>query len=75
MLPAFAAAFLGAAAFKPGTFNVAGSVLAIFTLATGVTGLQLAGAPYWIDQVFNGTALILAVTLTRYLRGETINPV
>jgi len=75
MLPAFAASFLGAAAFKPGTFNVAGSVLAIFMLATGITGLQLAGVPYWIDQVFNGTALIVAVALTRYLRGESINPV
>lgn len=75
MLPAFAAVFLGAAAFKPGTFNVAGTVLAIFTLATGVTGMQLAGAPYWIDQVFNGVALILAVSLVRYLRGEEISPV
>lgn len=75
MLPAFASAFLGAAAFKLGTFNVAGTVLAVFTLATGVSGLQLAGAPYWIDQIFNGVALILAISMIRRLRGKEISPI
>lgn len=72
LLPGFAAAFLGAAAIKPGTFNVAGTIVAVFTLATGVTGLQLMGAPFWLEPIFNGVALIVAVGLTRYLRREAL---
>lgn len=70
MLPAFASAFLGAAAIKPGAFNVLGTVVAIFTVATGVAGLQLMGAAFWVDPVFNGSALIIAVAVTRYLRRQ-----
>jgi ribose transport system permease protein len=72
LLPAFAAAMLGAAAIKPGVYNVAGTIVAIFTLAVGVTGLQLLGAPFWIDGMFNGFALVIAVGLTRYLQREAL---
>ena len=40
LLPAFAAAFLGSTQLKPGRFNVWGTVLAVYVLATGVQGLQ-----------------------------------
>jgi len=70
LMPALTAAFLGAAAIRPGAYNVLGTVIAIFLISVGVTGLQLMGAPYWIDQIFNGAALILAAALTRYLRRE-----
>jgi ribose transport system permease protein len=43
--------------------NVLGTLIAIFLLATGVKGLQLAGAPDYISQLFNGAALIVAVAL------------
>jgi ribose transport system permease protein len=72
LLPGFTACFLSAAAFKPGVYNVAGVIVSIFVLATGVTGLQYIGAPFYIDFIFNGTALIAAVALTRYLRGESV---
>jgi ribose transport system permease protein len=72
LLPAFAAAYLGAAAIKPGTFNVLGTLIAVFTLGTGVTGLQLMGAPFYITPLFNGAALILAVSVTRYLQRESL---
>ncbi|MDW5595795.1 ABC transporter permease [Conexibacter stalactiti] len=64
LLPAFAAAFLGTTQIKPGKFNVWGTLLAIFLLATGVKGLQLAGAADWVTDLFNGLALILAVGLS-----------
>ncbi|ROO86686.1 monosaccharide ABC transporter membrane protein (CUT2 family) [Actinocorallia herbida] len=64
LLPAFAAAFLGTTQIKPGKFNVVGTLLAIFLLATGVKGLQLAGTPDWITDLFNGLALIIAVGLS-----------
>lgn len=64
LLPAFAAAFLGSTQIKPGRFNVWGTVLAVYVLATGVKGLQLAGAPFWLPDLFNGVALLLAVGLS-----------
>jgi ribose transport system permease protein len=63
LLPAFAAAFLGATQFKEGNVNVIGTVVAVYVLATGVQGLELAGAPFWVDGLFNGVALIIAVSL------------
>jgi ribose transport system permease protein len=41
-------------------------VVAIYVLATGVKGLQLAGAPVWIPDLFNGLALLLAVGMAKY---------
>lgn len=66
LLPAFSAAFLGSTQFSRGRFNVWGTVVAVYVLATGVKGLQLAGAPIWIPDLFNGAALLLAVGLAKY---------
>ena len=66
LLPAFSAAFLGSTQFRGGRFNVWGTIVAVIVLATGVKGLQLAGAPIWIPDLFNGAALLLAVGLARY---------
>jgi ribose transport system permease protein len=63
LLPAFAGAFLGATQIKPGRANVLGTLLAVYLLATGVKGLQLAGAQVWVNDLFNGVALILAVAM------------
>ena len=63
LLPAFSAVFLGSTQIKPGRVNVIGTLIAIYLLATGVKGLQLAGAPVYVDDLFNGAALIIAVAL------------
>jgi len=63
LLPAFAAAFLGSTQLRPGRFNVWGTVLSIFVLATGVEGLQLLSGQEWLSDMFNGVALIAAVGL------------
>lgn len=68
LLPAFSAAFLGSTQFRGGRFNVLGTLVAVIVLATGVQGLQLAGAPVWIPNVFDGAALILAVALAKHER-------
>jgi ribose transport system permease protein len=72
LLPVFAAVFLGATAIQPGVFNVWGTILAVITLQVGVTGLALLGSPFWIEPIFTGVALILAVTSARLLRGEAL---
>jgi len=66
LLPAFAAAFLGSTQIIPGRMNVWGTVLAVYLLAVGVKGLQLAGAEPWVDKLFNGTALLIAVSVSVY---------
>lgn len=63
LLPAFAACFLGATQFKPGRFNIWGTLLAVYLLATGVKGLVFMGADFWVPELFNGAALIIAVAL------------
>lgn len=66
LLPAFAAAFLGATQFKR-RFNVWGALLAVFVLQSGVKGLQLAGVgSAWIESLFFGIALIVAVGLSSF---------
>ena len=57
---------------KIGTFNIIGTILAVFTLAIGVNGLTLMGLPFFITPVFQGVALILAVGATRYLKQENV---
>lgn len=64
LLPAFAAAFLGSTQVKPGRFNVLGTLIAVYALATSVKGLQLAGAAFWLPELFNGVALVVAVALS-----------
>lgn len=65
ILPAFASAFLGTTAVVQGRFNPWGSFIAVYFIATGVTGLQLLGLSGWIEQVFYGAALIVGVMLSR----------
>jgi ribose transport system permease protein len=63
LLPAFAAAFLGATMGRGGRYTVVGTLVAIALLAVGINGLELLGVPSWVEQVFDGVALVLAVLL------------
>jgi ribose transport system permease protein len=70
LLPAFAAAFLGSTAIRPGRFNPWGSFIAVYFLVSGITGLQLLGVEAFVQQLFYGTALIAAVALRQLLRRD-----
>ncbi|NMN98346.1 ABC transporter permease [Antrihabitans stalactiti] len=63
-LAALSAAFLGATAIRPGTFNVFGTLLGVLFVAVSVNGLVLSGAADWVEPTFNGAALLVAVTLS-----------
>jgi ribose transport system permease protein len=68
LLPAFAAAYLGSTTLKPGRFNAWGAFIAVYFLATGITGLQFLGLSGWIEDVFYGGSLVLAVFLSYLAR-------
>ena len=65
LLPAYSAAFLGATTINPGRFNPWGTVIAVYFLVTGISGLQLMGLSDWVQQVFYGISLVFAVTLSK----------
>lgn len=67
LLPAFAGAFLGATAVQPDRFNPWGAFMAVYFLVTGITGLELLGYSGWIEQVFYGGSLVIAVTVSRLI--------
>jgi len=67
VLPAYAAAFLGAATILPGRFNPIGSLVGVLLLAVGTDGLQLFGLATWVTQVFDGGILIVAVAAAALL--------
>lgn len=64
LLPAFAAVFLGATQLKQGRPNVWGTAIAVLVLAMATKGFELLGVDIWIQQVFNGLALIVAVAVS-----------
>jgi ribose transport system permease protein len=68
LLPAFAACFLGATAIRPGRFNPIGTFIAVYFLVSGITGLQLLGVQNFVQQLFYGGALVIAVALSTLAR-------
>lgn len=70
LLPAFAAAFLGATAILPGRFNAPGTFVAVYFLVSGITGLQQLGAASFVQQLFYGGALVIAVGLSHVARNR-----
>jgi ribose transport system permease protein len=70
LLPALAAAFLSAAAIRPGKYNVGGVLVAVYFLAVLNSGLNLAGAKDYVANFVNGGALIIGVGLAARLGGR-----
>jgi len=68
ILPAYAAVFLGATAIRPGRINPLGAFIAVYFLATGAAGLELLGAQTYVQQIFYGAALVIAVTIPKVTR-------
>jgi ribose transport system permease protein len=69
-LPAFAAAFLGSTCILPGRFNPWGTTVAVYFLVTGITGLVFLGFSSFIQEMFYGGALVIAVTLSQLISGR-----
>ncbi len=72
LFPALAAVFFGASQFS-GRPNVWGTIVAYYALAFGVKGLQLTFGPgtFWVEPLFQGAALLIAVALASRMVGQT----
>jgi ribose transport system permease protein len=66
-LTAVAAVLLGAAAFQVGRVNVLGTLVAIYFIAVNISGLTLAGVHDWVQPLFSGVSLVLAIALVAVL--------
>lgn len=64
LLPAFAAVFLGATTIVPGQFNPWGAFVSVYFLVTGITGLAILGIDTYVNDLFYGGALIVAVAFS-----------
>jgi ribose transport system permease protein len=65
LLPAYAAAFLGATASASVKFKVLGTILGVLFLGVIESGLSLLNAQAWVVSVVQGVVLVGAVTMAR----------
>jgi ribose transport system permease protein len=66
LLPALVAAFLGSTTIKPGRVNVWGTIVAVIILAIGISGLQQLGGAFYVEPLFNGLCLLVAIGLAGF---------
>jgi len=66
LLPALVGAFLGSTTIKPGRVNVWGTIVGVAVLAVGISGIQQIGGAFYIEPLFNGVTLLIAIGLAGY---------
>jgi ribose transport system permease protein len=66
LLPALVGAFLGSTTIKPGRVNVWGTMIGVIILAIGISGIQQFGGSFWVEPMFNGVTLIVAIGIAGY---------
>jgi ribose transport system permease protein len=68
LLDAFAAVFLGSATLRDGEFHIFGTLVGVLIIAVGFNGLSIFGAPTYVQPIFKGSVLVLAVGLSTLAR-------
>jgi ribose transport system permease protein len=71
LLPAFAAAFLGAVTVRSGQFHILGTAVGILLLTLLTNGLDVVAAPSYVAQLISGAILISAVALSTIRKRES----
>ena len=66
LLPALVGAFLGSTTIKPGRVNVWGTIVGVAILAVGISGIQQFGGSFWVEPMFNGVTLLVAIGIAGY---------
>ena len=51
---------------KPGRVNVWGTIMGVAILAIGISGIQQLGGDFYIEPLFNGVTLLIAIGLAGY---------
>ena len=69
LLDSLTAVFLGMTAFKPGRATVQGTIVGVVIIGMLDNGLNLLGAPFYLQNEVRGVVMIAAVSLA-VLRGE-----
>jgi len=66
LLPALVGAFLGSTTIKPGRVNVWGTIVGVAVLAVGIAGIQQFGGSFYVEPLFNGVTLLVAIGIAGY---------
>jgi simple sugar transport system permease protein/ribose transport system permease protein len=69
LLDSLTAVFIGMTAFRPGRASVEGTVIGVIIIGMLDNGLNLLGAPFYLQNIVRGVVMIAAVALA-VLRGE-----
>jgi ribose transport system permease protein len=59
-------AFLGSTTIKPGRVNVWGTMVGVIILAVGISGIQQLGGAFFVEPLFNGATLLIAIGIAGY---------
>lgn len=65
LLPSYTAAFIGAATFRFGEFNILGTVVGVLITQITADGLILLGVPNYSTYIFQGAILLVALVFAR----------
>ncbi len=57
---------LGSTTIKPGRVNVWGTVVGVIVLAVGISGIQQFGGSFYVEPLFNGMTLLVAIGIAAY---------
>jgi ribose transport system permease protein len=66
LLPALVGAFLGSTTIRPGRVNIWGTVFGVSILAVGIAGIQQLGGDFYVEPLFNGATLLVAIGMAGY---------
>lgn len=69
LMDALTAVFIGMTAFRPGRASVQGTIIGVVIIGMLDNGLNLLGAPFFLQNIVRGVVMIAAVALA-VLRGE-----
>ncbi len=72
LLPALVGAFLGSTTIKPGRVNVWGTIVGVAILAVGISGIQQIGGSFWVEPMFNGLTLLIAIGIAGYAQRKKV---
>jgi ribose transport system permease protein len=73
LLPALVAAFLGSTTIKPGRVNPWGTIVGVVILAVGISGIQQLGSAFYVEPLFNGLTLIIAISIASWAGRRRVN--